>query len=176
MSSQISFKGRTPDERLNNAEVIINRMQRRLHKAVYTITPPTPYSTFVSGVEVGSKVPILAYLFPFEGVLSGLKFYVEDPKVVSVSIEFHFVHPSKSVKYSFTVKQGLTSLDFEEQIMPGSRLTSIVADAVIKGKPDVVQTIDNIWIAFLCDISRADSKVEQFLIENLLKGVEVDVE
>ena len=160
------IKGETLEKQMKSVDVILSRFSRRLHKTTAGIVTPFPISNYVQTPLDGV---ILKYMFPAAGkILSGVM-YIEDMPKGGIDLDIVMRRGKSSDSRSLLVEKNLTVIHPDIEVLTGDRLTiSVVAK-------DGAQP-DGIWISLLWEPKVSDAVVRKFLIEELDKQQEEELD
>jgi len=160
------IKGETLEKQMKSVDVILSRFSRRLHKTAAGIITPFPISNYVQTPLDGV---ILKYMFPAAGkILSGVV-YIEDMPRSRVDLCTVMWRGGTSDSRSLFIEKKLTVVHPGIEVLTGDRLTvSVVAK-------DEVQP-SGVWISLLWEPKVSDVVVKKFLIEELDKQQEEELD
>ena len=163
----IELRGKTPDERLNHAEVILSRMRRRLHTKIIGVIPPMMISGFVQ--TPGPEGALYKSLILVKG------------KLIRVGLSIDSYATKNTVKFKAEIKNklGKSVVKFETRrlahleqvevaVEPGDLLSLYVMDErTDEQKEKDPNIISGIWIGCLLRVTMDDSEIKSRMIEEL---------
>ena len=161
------IKGETLESQMRSVDKILDRFSRRLHKTVTGVITPFPISGYVSS-PVG-KV-ILRYMFPADGRITvGGAFIESIPKGgIDIYLNIHRVDGNIDSKSIFVKKQSIV-IKPDMDVFCGDRLV-ISVDS--KGG----ESVSGVWTSFLWVPTVRDSEIKKFLLDDLERTGEYNVE
>jgi len=160
------IKGETLEEQMKRVDVILSRFSRHLRKTASGIVTPFPISGYTKTL---SSEPILRYMFPAPGkVLSGVMHIEEMPKN-GVDLYAVLHRDEVSNTRSLYTRKKLTIVHPKIEVITGDRLSLSI---VTKGGDQAV----GIWISLLWEPKVPDAVVKKFLIEELDRQQEEEIE
>ena len=170
---KIILKGKTSEEKFKHIERFLSMFQRRLHKTMVGIIPPTM-------IPVNCRTPmedgsILSYAVPASGELLRAvmvinKFQAQDGKMVKFS--YGVTNDSGDFSKTFETKKRVFIADLKMDVKTGDVLNLKVLDPK---NDDGSWKVEDIWVTFLFNIGIKDSVVKQQAfdqLELLVEGID----
>jgi len=163
----IKIKGNTVDEKINNIELILQRMSRKLSTKMIAVVSPTPFFNYIDSPDADDVVARM--MFPAAGKIT--------------SLCYHFEQTSKSVDILLNIKNGITgaSLQTTQKVKKSSDIiypdfTVNPGDMfTIKVTPQEDEQVLGVWIGILYEMSSKDVIKKDFLLSEFTKLTDEEV-
>ena len=167
MKRELKVKGKTPDERINNIEVILQRMSKKMSTKLVAVVTPTPLFSYVEFPDDNDVVARM--MFPAAGEITCLC--------------YHFEHMGKSVSILINAKNGINGESFQTTqdvrkssdiiypdfiINPGDTLT-------VKTTPQDDKKVSGVWIGILYEMSSKNTVKKDFLLSEFTILTDKDI-
>lgn len=150
---EIKLKGSTPDERLDNLEVLLKHLRRRMNKTIVGIIPPSLITSFVK--EPNADGLVLTAAVPGGRIKKGL-IVIRDMPSNGVELMLSVKDREKTFSRRLATKRAIEIIDLDLQLKLGD-----VLEFFVYGEAK------NIWVSFLWDAEQSDKTIKQFLLDEL---------
>lgn len=161
------IKGNTPEERQKSMEAVLRRMQGRMHKTVYVLSPPMVDSGYKEVVALGES--FLGFLFPYNGKIKHCLLYLEDEKVESVEVEICLKSATSVQSRLVRIKpMRLRKEVLDMDVKEGDKLIFSLITAISTERNVIPQSVIKLSGSFFADISPEYMKSSHKQIDDLL--------
>jgi hypothetical protein len=156
---QFTLKGANAEEKLDHAEIILNRvMRKRQLPQVCMVTPPVIMSTFTAKPEVEGTLG--KFFIPVEGDVTTISIFCEmmEPKS-KPALQITLIDPSgSSITALVPYKEGLTLIEKKIPIVAGTRIVTLTTQ---------YESVSGLWVGILFIPEVGRGKKEQILISTV---------
>ena len=170
MKRDIVLKGRTVEEKLKSAELLFNRLSRKLGNKVIGVMPISPIFHFAYAPGDGGV--IARVVFPASGVITKLAFHVDRRGKRPFKIRIDLLNDITGVEASrtVTVKHTTEIASLDIPVDAGDR-------ALITYVPTTEEDeqVREIWFSMLYQIEPKSLRTHTFLLDELSSLIERDV-
>ena len=167
MKRDIKIKGNTVDEKINNIELILQRMSRKLSTKMIAVVSPTPFFNYIDSPDAEDIVARM--MFPAAGKITCLC--------------YHFEQMEKSVNILLNVKNGISGESYQTTQDVKKKSAVIYPDFkvnsgdmfTVKIVPEEGKLVSGIWIGILYEMSDKGVIKKDFLLSEFTKLTEIEL-
>ena len=169
MKRELAVKGSTLEEKMKSVEVILQRMSRKMTQKVIGILPVSPVFDFAHFPDPDGI--IMRRLFPVSGRVTkaGIAFDSKGKKPIKLTFRVENDIFLRSFSSAYMIKKKADVLEVNFDIKAGDKITvgiELEEDEIVEG----------IWIGFVFEVALKDMSQKEFLLEELERMVEEEVE
>jgi co-chaperonin GroES (HSP10) len=166
------IKGNTVEEKMISIERALIQMSNRTHKTVVVETPPIPFSLFSQGAIVGNMIG--AFMFPINCSLENMVVVAEGKGFSKGILTITVLSGTEKHDHAYVLALGKNAVGYKEDLKVGDRiLFRLTVAEFAKSKDIQSDALETIWISFLCIPDRKGMSQEEFLLDAVLKSVEI---
>jgi len=165
---ELTIRGNTTEEKLKSVETILSRMSRKMSNKVIGILPASPVFEYAYAPD--SEGVVMRRLFPASGKITkvGISFDDKGKKAVKLTFSVENSIALRSFSSSFMIKKMTDVLTVDFEIKAGDKITVQVV-------PEEDEKVGGIWIGFIYEISLKELSQKEFILEELERMVEEEV-